>query len=265
MVRKRVKKAALSRIFKDAWGLDTTTLTKSQLQVQLLSRGCTITKRGTPGDFKSTDSRSSLVALLHTKMPIPATHISVTAFVEDAEVRAQAEGDAAVLAMSVEGNVVTPPTVPSDNVSRTRNEVVDDIVSDDSEEDVSVSDFLGKTRAGKTAVFATPHMDEVDSSSSEDSDETSENEESDEDDQGIVSLGDKFVYSDDEEGDKTLTVRRIVRGGIVYVEEDDETLCLSYVRKKVSESMTNSNSNRIRSSRRSRRTTRRINYDENIN
>ena len=44
------------------------------------------------------------------------------------------------------------------------------------------------------------------------------------DEEGIVSVGDKFVYSDEEEGDSTLTVRRIVRGGIVYVEEDDDTL-----------------------------------------
>ena len=64
-------------------------------------------------------------------------------------------------------------------------------------------------------------------------------EESIDDEEGIVSVGDTFVYSDDEEGDSTLTVRRIchsiAHGDIVYVEEDDETLCLSYVRKKVSE------------------------------
>ena len=37
------------------------------------------------------------------------------------------------------------------------------------------------------------------------------------DEEGIVSVGDKFVYSDEEGGDSTLTVRRIVRGGIVYL------------------------------------------------
>ena len=36
------------------------------------------------------------------------------------------------------------------------------------------------------------------------------------------------MHSDEEKGDSTLTVRRIVRGGIVYVEEDDDTLCLAY-------------------------------------
>ena len=41
------------------------------------------------------------------------------------------------------------------------------------------------------------------------------------------------MYSDDEEGDSTFTVRRIARGGLVYVEEDDESLSLQYVRKKV--------------------------------
>ena len=64
-------------------------------------------------------------------------------------------------------------------------------------------------------------------------------EESIDDEEGIVSVGDTFVYSDDEEGDSTLTVQRIchsiTHGDIVYVEEDEETLCLSYVRKKVSE------------------------------
>ena len=78
------------------------------------------------------------------------------------------------------------------------------------------------------------------------------------DEEGIVSVGDKFVYSDEEEGDSTLTVRRIVRGGIVYVEEDDETLCLSYVRKKVKQTF----SKPSRGSRRSSRARTRLNYDE---
>ena len=41
------------------------------------------------------------------------------------------------------------------------------------------------------------------------------------------------MLSDEEGGDSTLTVKRIVHGGVVHVEEDDDTCCLSYVRKKV--------------------------------
>ena len=63
-------------------------------------------------------------------------------------------------------------------------------------------------------------------------------EKSIQDKKDIVHVGDKFVYSDEEEGDSTLTVRRIchsiTHGDIVYVEEDGESLCLSYVRTKVS-------------------------------
>ena len=40
-------------------------------------------------------------------------------------------------------------------------------------------------------------------------------DQSDEEGTCIVNVGDQFVYSDEEEGDSTLTVRRIVRGGIV--------------------------------------------------
>ncbi len=65
----------------------------------------------------------------------------------------------------------------------------------------------------------------------------------------------------EEEGESTFTVRRITRNGIVYVREDDDPLCLTYVRKKVTALMTTKTT---RGSRRSTRTTRRINYDENI-
>ena len=67
---------------------------------------------------------------------------------------------------------------------------------------------------------------------------------------------------DDENGDSTRTVKRIVRGEIVHVEEVDWTLCLPYVRKKVSEIMV---TNTTRGSRRSTRASRRINYNENLN
>ena len=283
VVRKRAKAAALSRIFKSAWGLDTSVLTKVQLQKQLVSRGCTIATRGTPGDFKLSNSKQILVDLLYTKLSVSPPHISVTAFVEDAKVRAQAEGDAAVLAMAgprptVEGN----PPISSDSsedsednmplndvrrklrrerhAAKTQAVVVD---NDDSDENATVNDFL--TNAATPSPPPPTHVDQVDSSSSEDSDESSDNDESDEDEHGIVSVGDQFLYSDEEEGDKTLTVRRIVRGGIVYVEEDNDILCLSYVRKKVSERMTVGTSTHTRGSRRSSRTNRRINYGEDIN
>ena len=62
-----------------------------------------------------------------------------------------------------------------------------------------------------------------------------------------------------------MIVRRIVRGGIVCVEEDDDSLCLSYVRKKVSKTMSVCPTTRDRGTRRSTRSCRKINYDENIN
>ena len=87
-------------------------------------------------------------------------------------------------------------------------------------------DFLSKSK--RDAV--TEKIGE--SSDTRDSD-TANGDVSTDDDENVVHVGDQFVYSDDEEGDSTYTVRRIVRGGLVYVEEDDESLCLQYVRKKV--------------------------------
>ena len=87
-------------------------------------------------------------------------------------------------------------------------------------------DFLSKSK--RDAV--TEKIGE--SSDTRDSD-TANGDVSTDDDENVVHVGDQFVYSDDEEGDSTFTVRRIVRGGLVYVEEDDESLCLQYVRKKV--------------------------------
>ena len=105
-----------------------------------------------------------------------------------------------------------------------------------------------------------PHTD-----SDEDSEETSESEESDEDEEGIVSVGDRFVHSDEEEGDSTFIVSHITRSDwnrVLCVWEDDESLCLTHVRKKVTTLMI---TNTTRGSRRSTRTIRKINYDENIN
>ena len=49
----------------------------------------------------------------------------------------------------------------------------------------------------------------------------------------IVQVGSKFLYSDEKEGDQSFTVKHIVHGGFVYVEENDDTMVLEYVRKKV--------------------------------
>ena len=87
-------------------------------------------------------------------------------------------------------------------------------------------DFLSKSK--RDAV--TERIEE--SSDTRDSD-TDNGDVSTDDDENVVHVGDQFVYSDDEEGDSTFTVRRIARGGLVYVEEDDESLSLQYVRKKV--------------------------------
>ena len=104
------------------------------------------------------------------------------------------------------------------------------------------------------------HSPPSDEGLSSESDDVSE-ESSEEDAQGIVSVGDLFVYSDEEEGDSTLTVKRIVRGDIVYVEEDEETLCLDYVRKKVS-LMRGVDNRRSVGYRKSSRARRNVNYEE---
>ena len=135
----------------------------------------------------------------------------------------------------------------------------------------SVTDFINDVKAeaqadGDATVLAMGTNQSIaspppDTDSDEDSEETSGSEQSGEDEEGIVGVGDLFVYSDEEEGESTFTVRRITRNGIVYVREDDDPLCLTYVRKKVTAYAT---TNTTRGSRRSTRTTRRINYDENI-
>ena len=255
----------MSQMLKSAWGLDTSTLTKTDLVQHLQNRGCTIRTRGQAGDFKPTDKRPRLVALLHSKMPVPPPYSSVTAFIKAITVKAKAEGDAAVLSISGTSRRSAQTSVAPDSSD-----------DSDSEDTMPLSSMLTKihatsrskqaavTRARPTQTVASPPP-VMTTDTDEDSEENNDSEESDEDEEGIVSVGDRFVYSDEEEGDSTLTVRRIVRGGIVYVREDDEPLCLSYVRQKVSLLMT---TNTTRGSRRSTRTTvsrRRLNYDEGIN
>ena len=76
---------------------------------------------------------------------------------------------------------------------------------------------------------------EISDDSSDYDDDVEDEEYSSEDVEDVVHIGDKFVLSGDEGGDdSTLNVKRIVHGGVVYVEEDDDTCCLSYVRRKVS-------------------------------
>ena len=87
-------------------------------------------------------------------------------------------------------------------------------------------DFLSKSKRDAVTEKIEESSDTRDSG-------TANGDVSTDDDENVVHVGDQFVYSDDEEGDSTFTVRRIVRGGLVYVEEDDESLCLQYVRKKV--------------------------------
>lgn len=120
--------------------------------------------------------------------------------------------------------------------------------SEDSEDKMSLTDILKGLKRKSSACErkdsalgeTESHVDKNSDRSSWKSDtdssdrDTDDTEESTEDEEGIVNVGDRFVLSDDEEGDSTLTVRRIVHGGIVYVHEDDETCCLSYVRRKVS-------------------------------
>ena len=234
----------MKRIMEEAWGFATTTLTKEELKTLLLARGCTISTRRRGGDFKPNAKKQTLVDLLHTKLPVPPPHTSVSDFLMHADERAQAEGTAAVLAMSGQSATPRPVTTESNvssssdtsdsesdlplNVVRSRLRVSRDAsVAPPQDEDLSVADFLEKAQVDTGTVDESSDSDDGDSDNSQ---------ESVKDPEGVVCVGDKFVYSDyDEEGDSTLTVQRIVRGDLVYVEEDDDTLCLSYVRRKVRE------------------------------
>ena len=246
VVRKRAVAAAMKRILESAWGIDTSKLTKDELQDQLLAHECTISTRRRAGDFKKTDRKQRLVDLLHSKLPIPPTYVSVTAFLADAKEKAQAEGTAAVLAMSGATRPLSRQEVP-DPVVFDKDES-----SSDTDDDMSLtqirSNLCRDRRAARAAVntqesesdncddlciadFVSRDKDAVSSEESSDSDDS---EVSTDDADGVVSVGNQFIYSDEENGDTTMTVRSIVRGGLVYVEEDDEPLCLEYVRKKVS-------------------------------
>ena len=100
-MKKKAIDAATSRMLEDAWGIDTSTLTKSELKSKLISNGCVMKNRVNPqGDFKSNDSKQRLTELLHSKLQVPPPHVSVAAFLADVQLRAQDEGDAAVLAMA---------------------------------------------------------------------------------------------------------------------------------------------------------------------
>ena len=239
VVRKRAVTAAKKRILEEAWGFDTSALTKVQLIARLIACGCSLKVRGNPGDFKSADSKQTLLDLLHSKMPIPSSHVSLDDFLTDVEAKAQVEGDAAVLAMAVT-NVLTVPR-STQSATTCSPQTPQDVPSDPKRTQAaaagrvppptphSVSSFPRRTQAA--AVDVPPPTSP--SSSDKDSDTSNSSEESTEDEEGIVCVGDKFVYSDEDEGDSTLTVQRIVHGGIVFVEEDEDTLCLEYVRKKV--------------------------------
>ena len=257
--------------------------------------------RGSAGDFKRNDKRKTLVDLLHKKLRAPHPYHSVKVFLEDAKVKAQAEGDDAVLAMAGTRSTHTGATsatrtrtgatstarerAPTRTTSSTRTREQTDTTSStktpigpgaisttsvdsgdsstsDSEDCMSLTQVLKNLRSGsttgttvatrsrtmttvatrtrtRTTVVTRPHADTGSAvinsdGSSWDSDSSSDDaEHSTEDEEGVVNVGDRFVYSDEENGDSTFTVRRIARGGIVYVEEDDETCCLTYVRKKV--------------------------------
>ena len=226
--------AATKRIFEEAWGLDTSTLTKTQLVTKLIAHGCTVKVRGHPGDFKHSDSKQKLLNLLHSKMPVPSPHVSLDDFLASVEAKAQAEGDASVLAMASTQSaaIVSSPSSHTTPSVRRRTPQKDSGVG----------------------VPSSPSSDNG-------SDTSSSGDESTEDEQGIVCVGDEFVYSDEDEGDSTLTVRRIAHGGLVYVQEDEETLCLEYVRKKVL--VRRSALRQTRGTRKSSRVRRKINYEKN--
>ena len=240
----------MKRILVEAWGFDTSTLTKTGLISQLIGHGCTVKTRGRVGQFKTTDRKQSLVDLLHSKLQVPPPYTSVTAFLETARATSEREGDVAVLAMSAaQPAIPVPPTTKTHSrevTSDSEDEDLDTFLAkkapppstissgSDSEDCKPLRSILSDIRASRRASASKVQTQVSDDSGEYSTDDGDGEESSSEDTKGVVHIGDKFVLSDDDGGGDVLTVKRIVHGGIVYVEEDDDTCCLSYVRTKVS-------------------------------
>ena len=99
-VRKQTMAVARSRMLKNAWGFDTSTLDIPQLRAKLFERGCTIATSERSGDFTVTSSKQSLLHLLHSKLPVPSPHTRVADFLKEVTAKSQSEGDTAVLDMA---------------------------------------------------------------------------------------------------------------------------------------------------------------------
>ena len=134
-------------MLKSAWDIDTSTLTKVQLGKILLEHGCTISVRCRPGDFKLSDRRQILVDLLHSKLPVPPPHDSVTTFLVDVKNKAVAEGTAAVLTMSSSPGQPRPSPPPPLPVTDSEESSEDT----DSECNLSLNVLSDRIRAGTRA------------------------------------------------------------------------------------------------------------------
>ena len=92
-VRKQAVARERSRLFMEAWGLDTSTMTQKdivakleQLKFKRRSKG---RAKGRTGDFTASASKKILLAFLHSKLSVPHPFTDVDAFIKDVEARSK--------------------------------------------------------------------------------------------------------------------------------------------------------------------------------
>ena len=92
-VHKQAVSCERSRLFMEAWGLDTSTMTQNDIVAKLIEMGFQKRAKGRAkgrrGDFTASASKKILLKFLHSNLSVPDPFTDVNAFIKDVEARSQ--------------------------------------------------------------------------------------------------------------------------------------------------------------------------------